>query len=456
MLDACSHFSWITYSDATPSQCFLFRNCESREACSECATAITGPAHPNYGEACCSVFAHSICGLDQSDLHSVRVNTKSPTECQQLCQEETTCTHFTHDIDTCFLFSSCHTYEDCDTCISGPTTPSLEICQATHPGNYILMIGGSGGSDLLASSELLTPHFACPDPLPLLPVATKGWSANYLSGSLLLCGGQDLDSIIAPALLRVNRRCWTLSSMHTDQWEETFSLSLRRTFHATVATSGHVWAFGGENLDETGAFQQLNAVESFTWSRGWEKRPEYELNPTRSAACAVALDDDNIFLLGGLTTPNTEANQTKAVLDSVVKMNSTGGWVALSPMLQPRYHAACTTYTFEGKRGIVVSGGMGLDDKGPCNTVEFYDVEEDIWERMPAMVNARCGHSMSHLNGVLTVFGGHHNGTSITNVEEFKRDQWENTFNTGGEGRHYFASADIPPEWAPTFDACNP
>ena len=33
--------------------------------------------------------------------------------------------------------------------------------------------------------------------------------------------------------------------------------------------------------DETGAFQQLNAVESFTWSRGWEKRPEYELTPTR-------------------------------------------------------------------------------------------------------------------------------------------------------------------------------
>ena len=104
----------------------------------------------------------------------------------------------------------------------------------------------------------------------------------------------------------------------------------------------------------------------------------------------------------------------------------------------------------------MVSGGMGLDDKGPCDTVEFYDVEEDIWERMPAMVNPRCGHSMSHLNGVLTVFGGHHNGTSITNVEEFKRDQWENTFNTGGEGRHYFGSADIPPEWAPTFDACNP
>lgn len=197
MLDACTHFSWITYTDATPSQCFLFRSCESREACSECATTITGPAHPNYGEACCSVFAHSICGLDQSDIHSVRVNTKSPTECQQLCQQEATCTHFTHDIDTCFLFSSCHTYEDCDTCISGPTTPSLEICQATRPGNYILMIGGSGGSELLASSELLTPNFACPDPLPPLPVATKGWSANYLSGSLLLCGGQDLDSIIA-------------------------------------------------------------------------------------------------------------------------------------------------------------------------------------------------------------------------------------------------------------------
>ena len=75
---------------------------------------------------------------------------------------------------------------------------------------------------------------------------------------------------------------------------------------------------------------------------------------SRSAACAVALDDNNIFLLGGLTTPNTEANQTKAVLDSLVKMNSTGGWTSLSPMLQPRYHAACTTYTYEGVAVLIL------------------------------------------------------------------------------------------------------
>ena len=103
-----------------------------------------------------------------------------------------------------------------------------------------------------------------------------------------------------------------------------------------------------------------------------------------------------------------------------------------------------------------MSGGMALDDKTPCNTVEFYDVEEDTWENMPLMVNPRCGHKMSHLNEMLTVYGGHHNGTSITRVEEFVNSEWENTFNLGGEGRHYFGSADIPPELAQIMDACNP
>merc|ERR1712110_166078 len=140
--------------------------------------------------------------------------------------------------------------------------------------------------------------------------------------------------------------------MHSDQWEETFSLSHRRTFHATAATSGHVWAFGGEHLDEEGKFKQMNDVESFTWSRGWEKRPEYVLDLPRSGACAVALDDNNIFLVGGMT-PKADVNSTTVtVLNSLMKMNSTGGWIELSPMLQPRYHAACAAYTFEGAANL--------------------------------------------------------------------------------------------------------
>jgi hypothetical protein len=99
---------------------------------------------------------------------------------------------------------------------------------------------------------------------------------------------------------------------------------------------------------------------------------------------------------------------------------------------------------------------MGFGDKGPCDTVEFYDVEEDTWERMPNMKNARCGHSMSHLDGALAVVGGHHSNTSLTSVEAFRGSQWEIALNIGGEGRHYFAAVDISPELASTFDACKP
>ena len=44
---------------------------------------------------------------------------------------------------------------------------------------------------------------------------------------------------------------------------------------------------------------------------------------------------------------------------------------------------------------MVVSGGMGLEDKGPCGSVEFYDVAEDKWELMPPLASPRCGHTMS-------------------------------------------------------------
>lgn len=103
-----------------------------------------------------------------------------------------------------------------------------------------------------------------------------------------------------------------------------------------------------------------------------------------------------------------------------------------------------------------MSGGMGLDDKAPCSTTEFYDLEEDTWEPMPSMVSPRCGHAMSHLNGVLTVVGGHHSDFSITSVEQFTEGAWGETINLGGEGRHYFGAVDIPAELAQTFDACKP
>ena len=100
----------------------------------------------------------------------------------------------------------------------------------------------------------------------------------------------------------------------------------------------------------------------------------------------------------------------------------------------------------------MVSGGMGLEDKGPCGSVEFYDVAEDKWELMPPLASTRCGHTMSHLDGFLTVLGGHHNGTSITRVEEFTGGSWEETsINIGGEGRHYFGAVDISSELAQTF-----
>ena len=127
-LDACSHFSWMTYPGDTTSQCFLFRDCEDLVACPECATTLSGPSHPSYVDACCSVFAHSICGQEASTLSSFKVNTKTSSECQRLCQEDASCEHFTHDLDTCFLFTSCSTYEECDSCLSGPTSPSLEVC----------------------------------------------------------------------------------------------------------------------------------------------------------------------------------------------------------------------------------------------------------------------------------------------------------------------------------------
>ena len=125
-LSSCSHFSWLAHQDNS-TQCFLFRACPSMTDCSDCTTVLSGPSRPNYGDACCSVFSRSICGLEDSSLQSVQVNVRTPGRCQELCQQEADCHHFSHDIDTCFLFASCSTYEECDSCISGPTTPNMKV-----------------------------------------------------------------------------------------------------------------------------------------------------------------------------------------------------------------------------------------------------------------------------------------------------------------------------------------
>ena len=224
---------------------------------------------------------------------------------------------------------------------------------------------------------MLTPWNTCPSPLPDVPVATKGWSADYLAGGLLICGGQDLDSIVAPADSRINRRCWTLSSMLADTWEETFSLNLRRTFHATASTHSQVWALGGESFVSISWTEHLHSVLSagflgqippaglnrelhlVRWM-GQEPRPQADfpkvitqspqpsLSSPRSAACAVALDNENILFLGGFTSQ--QGNVSRPVLNSLESFNTVDGtWLSLAPMLEPRYHAACTTFTFEGR-----------------------------------------------------------------------------------------------------------
>lgn len=114
-------------------------------------------------------------------------------------------------------------------------------------------------------------------------------------------------------------------------------------------------------------------------------------------------------------------------------------WYSVAPMPTERYKASATSWNNK----VVVAGGLPLSN---LRSVQQYDLQTDIWTKMPDLTEERRDFSLVNLDGVLLAIGGNsgygNKQKSLSSVELFDEgaDKWKVTSKLG-YGRHAFAAA---------------
>ena len=266
----------------------------------------------------------------------------------------------------CYLYSQCQEEDQ---------EPLLAlVLGGRHPGHAYL------ASDQQA--EVVTDQRVCSLEVragsPGVEMARAGASAVYAEGQVLLCAGRsDRETLSSCAAYDLERETWSAHS----------SLIMAREEAAMVMIGSMIYIMGGEELMSV---EVLDSVHETEWTPG----PELPIIVSRS--CAVSTGS-SIILAGGQTNQSSSS-----LVFSLTKDKD--DWTELQPMLQARRDHACLYAEMEGRKGMLVTGGIG-DDGDVLASGEFYDVEIGEWSMVSSMVVARAEHVMSLVNGVPTVIG---------------------------------------------------
>src|ERR1051326_778215 len=129
------------------------------------------------------------------------------------------------------------------------------------------------------------------------------------------------------------------------------------------------------------------------------------LTVAREGACAVALADGRVLVIGGRTADGASAN--------VDVLAAQGGFSTAATMAIPRSGLTCSLMP----NGTVLAGG-GASDGGPVNGSEIYDPKLDQWSFGPSMMEARSGHTASVLHdGRVLIAGGDGSQGPVNTIE---------------------------------------
>lgn len=161
-------------------------------------------------------------------------------------------------------------------------------------GEFIYVVGGTGGSDALLRYDPGQDEWAT---LASLSESREHTAATVLDGKIYALGGRWGDS---GELTSVE-----VYDPATDSWTSAPPLQIARGGFAAVSRGGKIYALGGEVL--TGANEALKSVEVFDPERGtWTFGPELPLPLHGVPAVNV---DEVVYVLGGSDRAGAISNQ---------------------------------------------------------------------------------------------------------------------------------------------------
>jgi N-acetylneuraminic acid mutarotase len=213
-------------------------------------------------------------------------------------------------------------------------------------------VGGSDGSEPVHAIGMVVGEQVNLVKAPHLPEALVLASGGWVDGALILCGGTpdaaDLAGLTCLSYAVGDSSCERLA----DYPGKPFAVA------ASAVVGGELFVFGGMNYDEV-AKAPLNSREAYAFSpesNTW--RPLKSLDTPNRGLCAVALDDQQLYIAGGYT-----ADFTAEAMIYDVKNDS----YRKAPPLP--YQAMVSLVNFDGF--VYCLGG---EDKKQSRTDKFYRI----------------------------------------------------------------------------------
>ncbi len=253
-----------------------------------------------------------------------------------------------------------------------------------------------------------------------MPSKRVGFSTSAVNGKIYAIGGTDWDD--EPRHGVVLRTVEEYDPL-TNQWKRREGMRVARSFLATTAANGKIYATGG-------------SVQLF-----WDRRHVEEYNPvtdtweTKADMLAARSDhfantvDGKIYVIGPAAHGSVEAYDPAA-----------DRWEEKSAL--PERRSLFATSVVDGK--IYVIGGARWNPTRILATVEVYDPASDTWETRADMPTPRFNLSANAVNGIIYAIGGSTDGglRALPTVEAYnpETDTWE-TMADMPEGRSGFSSS---------------
>ena len=250
-----------------------------------------------------------------------------------------------------------------------------------------------------------------------MPTKRVGFSTSAVNGKIYAIGGTDWDD--KPRHGVVLRTVEEYDPL-TNQWKRREGMRSARSFLATTAANGRIYATGG-------------SVQLF-----WDRKHVEEFNPatdtweTKADMLAARSDhfantvDGKIYVIGPAAHGSVEAYDPAA-----------DRWEKKSAL--PKRRSLFATSAVDGK--IYVIGGARWNPTRILATVEVYDPATDTWETRADMPTPRFNLSANAVNGIIYAIGGS-SDRALPTVEAYnpETDTWE-TMADMPEGRSGFSSS---------------
>ena len=261
-------------------------------------------------------------------------------------------------------------------------TDSTSEAPRTALGQVSVVFGGISldVQDVFSSVEVITPTNLC-SPLPPLPHAVYSAAAVYVDTTqeIVLCGGSDDDNNILSSCHSLSLHNYSWSPLPHTQPQP--SLTFAPELNILVAIGG-----------------TTKTVETLSFDgpiRTWVSRPEWSITTLDT------LDHCIFYVFPFLYILNAKD------LFRLNLSSKSSSWQNMAPMPEAKFEPACVLVDDM----FYVVGGQRK------NTAVAYNVLEDRWENIPALIQARYASGLGTIGGILTVFGGFVANTTHSDFE---------------------------------------